>query len=80
MELAVASGLKVLHTMLEDDRKAICEPRYRHQATRAASRAWTVSSEVVLGGRKSKLADQTSWRTVKKSHRRRSAYSPTAFR
>jgi len=27
MELAVASGLKVLTTMLEDDRTAICGPR-----------------------------------------------------
>lgn len=52
MELAVASGLQVLHTMLEEDRTAICGPRYQHQAERAASRAGTVPSEVVLGGRK----------------------------
>jgi putative transposase len=52
MELAVASGLKVLHTMLEADRTAVCGPRYQHQAERAASRAGTVTSEVVLGGRK----------------------------
>ena len=52
MELAVASGLKVLHTMLEADRTAICGPRYQHQVMRAASRAGTVPSEVVLGGRK----------------------------
>jgi len=52
MELAVASGLKVLQTMLEDDRTAICGQRYQHQADRQASRAGTVSSEVVLGGRK----------------------------
>src|SRR6266853_3692605 len=52
MELAVASGLKVLHTMLEEDRTAICGPRYQHQSERAASRAGTVPSEVVLGGRK----------------------------
>ncbi len=52
MELAVASGLKVLTTMLEADRTAICGPRYQHQAERVASRAGTVSSEVVLGGRK----------------------------
>jgi transposase-like protein len=51
MELAVASGLKVLTTMLEADRTAICGPRYAHQSERAASRAGTVSSEVVLGGR-----------------------------
>jgi putative transposase len=52
MELAVASGLKVLTTMLEEDRTAICGPRYAHRAERQASRTGTVPSEVVLGGRK----------------------------
>jgi hypothetical protein len=52
MELAVSSGLKVLTTMLEEDRIAICGPRYRHQEDRTACRAGTVPSEVVLGGRK----------------------------
>jgi transposase-like protein len=52
MELAIASGLKVLTTMLEADRTAICGPRYAHEPERAASRAGTVTSEVVLGGRK----------------------------
>jgi transposase-like protein len=52
MELAVASGLQVLTTMLEADRTALCGPRYQHQAERAASRAGRVSGEVVLGGRK----------------------------
>ena len=52
MELAVASGLKVLTTMLEADRTAICGPRYAHEPERAASRAGTVTSEVILGGRK----------------------------
>lgn len=55
MELAVASGLKVLTTMLEADRTAICGPRYQHQDDRVAVRAGTVSSEVVLGGRKVQL-------------------------
>jgi hypothetical protein len=39
MELAVASGLKVLATMLEADRIAVCGPRYRHQDDRKAVRA-----------------------------------------
>ena len=52
MELAVTSGLQVLTTMLEEDRTAICGPRYQHQTERQASRAGTVPSEVVLGGRK----------------------------
>lgn len=52
MKLAVASGLKVRTTMLEADRTAICGPRHAHEPERAASRAGTVTSEVVLGGRK----------------------------
>jgi putative transposase len=52
MEIAVASGLKVLQTMLEEDRGALCGPRYAHQADRRASRFGTAPSEVVLGGRK----------------------------
>src|SRR5712691_3434437 len=52
MELAVASGLKVLTAMLEEDRTAICGPRYQHQPDRQASRSGAVPSEVVLGGRK----------------------------
>jgi transposase-like protein len=51
-ELAVRSGLKVLETMLEEDRVAACGPRYAHVPERRASRAGTVTSEVVLGGRK----------------------------
>ena len=38
--------------MLEEDRTAICGQRYQHQVERQASRAGTVPSEVVLGGRK----------------------------
>jgi len=55
LELAVSSGLQVLTTMLEEDRTTICGPRYRHQADRTASRAGTVPSAVVLGGRKVSL-------------------------
>lgn len=51
-ELMIRSGLRVLDVMLEEDRTALCGPRYVHDATRVASRAGTVSSEVVLGGRK----------------------------
>ena len=52
MELAVSAGLQVVHTTLEEDRAAICGPRYQHRATRTASRTGTVPSEVILGGRK----------------------------
>ena len=51
-ELAVRSGLKVLEAMMEEDRTAMCGPRYAHHTDRVASRAGTVASEVVLGGRK----------------------------
>ena len=52
LELALRSGLKVFTTMLEEDRLAICGPRYAHEPDRPASRAGTTRSEVVLGGRK----------------------------
>ena len=50
--LMVRSGLQVLGALLEEDRAALCGPRYAHQPERRASRAGTVPSEVVLGGRK----------------------------
>ena len=55
-ELAMRSGLRVFTTMLEEDRTAICGPRYAHRPDRIASRAGTVPSEVVLGGRKVAIA------------------------
>ena len=51
-ELAMRSGMRVFTAMLEEDRVAICGPRYAHEPDRPASRAGTVASEVVLGGRK----------------------------
>ena len=51
-ELVVQSGLKVLEAMLEEDRVAVCGPRYAHPPERRASRAGHAPSEVVLGGRK----------------------------
>jgi len=52
MALAGASGLKVLTTMLEKVRTAVCGARYQHHAARQAGRAGTAACEVVLGGRK----------------------------
>src|SRR5262249_61300698 len=52
LELALRSGLKVFTTMLEEDRTAICGPRYAHESDRPASRAGTTPSEGILGGRK----------------------------
>ena len=51
-ELVVASGLKVLEAMLEEDRAAVCGPRYAHQPERQAYRAGHAPSQVVWGGRK----------------------------
>src|SRR2546425_8838448 len=51
-ELVVRSGMKVLEAMLEEDRTAICGPRYQHQVDRDRVRAGTTGSTVVLGGRK----------------------------
>lgn len=52
LELVTRSGLKVLTAMLEEDRTALCGPRYAHEPDRPASRAGSVRSAVVLGGRK----------------------------
>jgi transposase-like protein len=56
VELMVRSGLRVLDAMLEEDRTTLCGPRYAHQPARAASRAGTAPSDVVLGGRKVAVA------------------------
>jgi putative transposase len=52
LELALRSGLRVFTTMLEEDRTALCGPRYAHEPDRPATRAGTTPSEVVLGGQK----------------------------
>ena len=49
-ELVIASGLRVLEAMLEEDRTAVCGPRYVHQPARHAYRAGHAPSQVVLGG------------------------------
>jgi len=46
LELALRSGLKVFTAMLEEDRTAICGPRYAHEPERPASRAGATRSEV----------------------------------
>jgi transposase-like protein len=52
LELAVRTGIKVLEAMMEEDRTTLCGARYAHEPDRAASRAGSVASAVVLGGRK----------------------------
>lgn len=46
-DLTVRWGLQVLGAVLEEDRAALCGPRYAHQPDPAASRAGSVPSEVV---------------------------------
>ena len=55
-ELMVRSGLRVVEAVLEEERTTLCGPRYAHQPARAATRAGTVPSEMVLGGRKVAVA------------------------
>jgi hypothetical protein len=79
-ELAVRSGLRVLETMLEEDRVALCGPRYAHAADRHASRAGTVSSEVVLGGRKTRCGGRVCGPTATRCRSRRSRPWRTSIR
>jgi len=51
-DVIIHAGLKVVETMLEEDRRVLCGPGYRHDGKRVASRAGTVASAVVVGGRK----------------------------
>lgn len=44
LELAIRSGMKVFATMVEEDRVAVCGPRYAHEPDREASRAGRVAS------------------------------------
>jgi transposase-like protein len=50
-DLVVSAGLQVVAALLEEDRRTLCGARYAHDATRQATRAGTVPSAVVLGGR-----------------------------
>jgi putative transposase len=51
-EVVIRAGLQVVEALLEEDRRQLCGPRYAHDAGRTASRAGTVASAVVLGGRR----------------------------
>ena len=75
-DLAVRSGLQVLDAMLEEDRTAICGPRYAHQADRTASRAGTVASTVVLGGGRYRSAAPGSARGARRCRSRPSRRWP----
>jgi hypothetical protein len=51
-EFVVSAGMVALGEVLEDERTAVCGPRYQHQRGRTARRAGHVRGELVLGGRR----------------------------
>jgi putative transposase len=50
--LCVKAGRQVLTAMMEQDREALCGPKWKPDAERRAIRAGTTRSEVTLGGRR----------------------------
>ena len=57
-ELVVASGLKVLEAMLEEDRAAVCGPRYAHQPERQAYRGGMRPVRSCWAGERSRFGDR----------------------
>jgi transposase-like protein len=51
-EFVVDSGIKALGELLEQERTALCGPRYRHEPERAAHRAGFAAGELAMGGRR----------------------------
>src|SRR5215813_10306608 len=51
-EFVVASGMKALGDLLEQERTELCGPRYKHEPERAAHRAGFASGELGMGGRR----------------------------
>jgi len=52
LALAVATGLQVMHTMMNEDVITACGPKGRHDVGRAAVRHGTEAGSVTLGGRR----------------------------
>jgi transposase-like protein len=48
----VRSGMQALAELLEEERAALCGPRYRHDPERTKSRAGYAPGELVMGGRR----------------------------
>jgi transposase-like protein len=51
-DLCVDAGQQVLGAMMEEDREALCGPRWKRDPDRRAGRAGTTKSEITLGGRR----------------------------
>jgi putative transposase len=52
----VRSGMEALTQMLEEERTALCGPRYQHDSGRTSSRAGYAPGELVMGGRRVSVA------------------------
>lgn len=52
LELVVSTGLQVFEAMLEQDREALCGPKWKRVPERRATRAGRTRGEVTLGGRR----------------------------
>lgn len=55
-EFVVGAGMAALDELLEQERTALCGPRYAHVEGRRARRAGHVAGELVLGGRRVQVA------------------------
>jgi transposase-like protein len=55
-EFVVEAGIQALEALLEDERTQLCGERYQHDAERTATRGGHAPGELVLGGRKVRLA------------------------
>lgn len=51
-ELVMTLGIQAVGAMLEQDRTAVCGPRYMHDAERAATRSGSAQGTLTMGGRK----------------------------
>jgi len=52
LDTVIVSGLEYVSEVLEEERAALCGPRYQHDPRRGASRAGSVVSSLSLGGRR----------------------------
>ena len=52
LALAVGAGLRVMHTLMEENVTAVCGPKGKHDSGRAAVRHGTEAGSVALGGRR----------------------------
>jgi putative transposase len=55
-EFVVEAGMQALDALLEDERTQLCGERYRHNAERRVMRAGHAPGELVMGGRKVRVA------------------------